>query len=194
MQVWCRAQLRRGKANGSSIDVSLGVGGEGMKALSAVLVAAITLFTFTGIAAAKTNPRDKAKANAEGFVQSYLPSAPGQPGICDMKTQEGFFDKNKMYLASCSTADGSLQIFSIVNATKGSLDEHSPYLEAQLNNFCGGAGSAYAAGVKGKFVNIFAGRGDAASSGSAASVAMGLQRQLADTIKNTAGQVAVKVC
>jgi hypothetical protein len=165
-----------------------------MKRAVMLLVVTSTVLALGGVAAAKPSPQRKAQSIAEGLIQSYLPSAPGQSGICDTKTQEGLFDKNKMYFASCATADGSLQIFAIVNASKGGLDTGSSYLLDRLVDLCGGKGAAFVAAVKGKFALIFTGTGDASSFGSAASIAQGLSGMLANQIKNVPGEVSAQAC
>jgi hypothetical protein len=154
--------------------------------LTCVVVTLGMLLVAGGVAVAKSNPRATAQSTGDQFIAAYLPSAPGQPGICDVKTQSGFFNKNNTYLASCATTDRSLQIFAFVNAKKGaSLAENSPYVAAQLTMICSGGGSVYAAGVKGKFVEIYAG------TGAAVPVASGLRDQLAGQVKNAAGHVSI---
>jgi hypothetical protein len=159
-----------------------------MRRLVACIVIALGVLTAGGgiAAAKKSNPRATAQSVGDQFIAAYLPSGPGQPGICDVRTQSGFFNKNNTYLASCATNDGSLQIFAIVNAKKGaSLAYNSPYVAAQLTMICNGGGSAYVAGVKGKFVEIYAG------TGAAVPVASGLRNQVADQVKNTPGHVSI---
>jgi len=157
------------------------------------LVVALVLVLGVGSAAgAKSNSPATAQAAADGTIQSLLPSSPGQPGICDMKTQSGFFAHRASYLASCSTADGGFAAFSIVAAKNGSLHLHSSYVGSQLHTFCAG-GHAYSAGVKGKFADLYAGTGDGPVT--EAAVAQDLANALGDQIKGVAGRVApFKVC
>jgi hypothetical protein len=165
-------------------------GGGGMKRLLTCVAVALGMLTAaSGVAVAKSNPRATAKSAGDQFIAAYLPSAPGQPGICDVPGQSGFFNKNNTYFASCSaTANGDLlQIYAFVNAKKGaSVAVNVPYVAAQLNLVCnGGGGSSYAAGVKGKFVELFA------ANGGYVSIAKGLRDQVAGTVKNTPGHVSV---
>jgi hypothetical protein len=154
-------------------------------------VALLVLVVATGIADAKSNSPATAKAVADGFINSLLPSAPGQSGICDTKTQSGFFAKNAAYLASCTTTDGSFQAFSIADAKndKAGLRANSPYLNTQLGTICA-TGHAYSTGVKQKFANIYAG-----SNADSAKVANDLTNLLGSQIKKAKGYIApFKVC
>jgi hypothetical protein len=162
----------------------------GKRFASLVLLVAASVLVVTGAAAASTNPRNRAKATAEAFVQGLLPGAPDGPRACDVKTQAGFFDKNRMYLAACASNDGTFQFFSMVNATNGgTVNPRSPYVDAQLSTLCNvQGGSAYATGVKGKYVNIFAG------SGSNTTTAKDLSDLLAGQIKNLRGHQSVSLC
>jgi hypothetical protein len=158
---------------------------------SAVVVALVVL-GFASAAGAKSNSPATAQSAANGFIQALLPSSPGQPGICDTKTQSGFFAKRASYLASCSTTDGGFAAFSIFAAKNGSLHVNSPYVGSQLKTFCAG-GHAYSTGVKGKFADLYAGTGDGPGTGAA--VAQDLAKALGDQIKNVPGHVApFKVC
>jgi hypothetical protein len=120
-----------------------------------------------GVAAATSSPRANAQATGEGFIATYLYASTHGGAlnngnllgeICGTKTQSGFFTKNSAYLASCESSDGTLQIFAIVNAKKGApLALNSPYLVARLHMLCIAGGAAYAEGVKGRYLHIFAG-------------------------------------
>jgi hypothetical protein len=153
-------------------------------ALAATLLGLVLVAPAAGAVSAKN-----AKAAAEGSVAAYLPSGPGQTGICDVKTQSGFFAKKHSYLSSCATTDGSFQYFFIANASKGGLNIKSPYLTAQLNTFCNGTGYAYAAGVRGKFLAVFAENGTGGGT-----IAKGLRDQLADQLSKYAGQRSTTLC
>jgi hypothetical protein len=110
------------------------------------------------VAVAKGNSPANAQAAADGFVDSLMPSAGSTQGICETKTQSGFFAKNASYLASCATADGTFQAFFIVGAKNGSLHTKSSYVGSQLATFCA-TGHAYSVGVKEKLAAIYAGTG-----------------------------------
>jgi hypothetical protein len=157
-----------------------------MKVLAAVVVALATMFATVQVADA--NSKSSAQGAADGFINALLPSN-GQPGICDVKTQSGFFAKNASYLASCATNDQSFEAFSIVNAKNGSVNVNSPYVKSQLNTLCA-TGHAYSTGVKGKFANIYGGT-DVNSAG----IAQGLANALGQQISKTAGYVKpFKLC
>jgi hypothetical protein len=155
------------------------------------LVASLAVvFAIVGMAtgaAAKSNSPATAQAAADEFIKSLLPPSPGQPGICDTKTQSGFFAKRASYLASCGRTDGGFQAFSIVAAKNGSVNIKSPYMKSQLKTFCA-AGHAYSMGVKGKFVEVYAGTGDGPGTGAA--VAQDIPKALGDQTKNVPGYVA----
>ncbi len=159
-------------------------------ALGALVLA--ILCASAGLAGAKTDPRAKAQSVAEQQVAGFLPSGPGQPGICDTKTFGDFIgSKKQIYLAACSSTDGTFRFFSIVNAVKGSLNipTTQAFLGGQLSDVCNNAGgTATAVGVKTKFVDIFAG------SGASESIASGFANTLKDQVKKTAGYVSFKAC
>jgi hypothetical protein len=120
-----------------------------------------------GVAAATSSSRANAQATGDGFIATYLYGSTHGGAldngnllgeICGTKTQSGFFNRNSTYLASCESSDGTLQIFAIVNAKKGApLALNAPYLVARLHMFCIAGGAAYAEGVKGTYLQIFAG-------------------------------------
>jgi hypothetical protein len=60
-------------------------------------------------------------------------------------------------------------------------------MKSQLTTFCA-AGHAYSMGVKGKFVEVYAGTGDGPGTGAA--VAQDITKALADQAKNVPGYVA----
>jgi hypothetical protein len=98
-----------------------------------------------------------------------------------VKTDSGYYAKNKGYLASCATSDGTFQYFVLFYATQtGALSVKAPYLATQLTTFCKG-GHAYAAGQTGKVLEVFAG------SGGGESTASGLRDLLAAGLKKTSG-------
>ena len=161
-----------------------------MTPLAATVLAALALWTSATVAVAATTPNSPAAAQAAGdaFIESLIPSTGGQTGACDTKAQSGFFAKKASYLASCVSADGTLQVFSILDATNKSINTKSSYLKARLKTFCA-SGHAYASGVKRKFVNIYAGTG--AGQGQAAE----LLNTLSGQIQESAGFVPpFKVC
>jgi hypothetical protein len=131
----------------------------------AVALGAVTVAG--GAAAATSSPRANAQATGDGFIATYLYASTHGGALengnllgetCGTKTQSAFFNKHNTYLASCESSDGTLQIFAIVNAKKGApLAFNSPYLVAQLHVICKAGGAAYAEGVKGKYLHIFAG-------------------------------------
>jgi hypothetical protein len=145
--------------------------------------ALLAVLGLSNAAWAKSNSPASAKAAADGFIDALLPSGPGQPGFCDMKTKSGFFAKRASYLASCARSDGSLEVFSIANAKNGSLNVKSSYVGAQVAVACA-AGHAYSTGVKGKFANTYVGSGDSAA------IAKDLADLLATDIKQASGYVA----
>ena len=121
----------------------------------------------SGVAAAANTPRANAQATGDGLIATYLYASTHGGAlnngnllgeVCGAKTQSGFFNKNSTYLASCESSDGTLQIFSIVNVKSGArLALNAPYLVGRLHLLCMAGGAAYAEGVKGKYLQIFAG-------------------------------------
>jgi len=157
--------------------------------VAVVFVATLVVVIASGaVAGAKPNSPRTARATATAFVASLLPSAPTQPGICDTKTDSGFFARRASYLASCASSDGAFQFFSIVAARNGPVNTNSPYLESRLTAFCA-AGHAYRTGVKGKFVNTYAGALGVAD------VASGLAAMGGSDLQKTKGYIApFKLC
>jgi hypothetical protein len=92
----------------------------------------VVLVMAAGVAGAKSNSQADAKAVAEGFIESFLPSEPGRLAICNAETHSGFFAKKASYLASCENSPpASFIAFSITNAKNGSLNTNSPYFKSR---------------------------------------------------------------
>jgi hypothetical protein len=130
-----------------------------MKSLSVLVMTLLATLALSGVAVAKGNAAANAQSSGDGFVAALMPAADGSTqgqGICNTKTQSGFFAKNASYLASCSSADGTFQAIYIVDGNHKSLKTNSPYVKAQLNTVCA-TGHAYSVGVKQKFVALYLG-------------------------------------
>jgi hypothetical protein len=153
------------------------------RVLGIALVVMSAWVALSGVAVAKGDLAATAQSIGDGFVTSLMPAADSTTGICDVKTQSGFFAKKQSYLASCGTADGSFQAFYIIDVNHKSLNSNSPYLKTQLNTFCS-TGHAYSVGVKQKLVAVFAGVGEPVT-GNAAAVAKDMADSLGSDIKSS---------
>ncbi len=154
------------------------------------LVALATLALSSGVAVAKSSPQAKAQSAANRIINSYFPPGPGQSGVCAARTKSGLFNNGSNYLASCAVrlADGVLQVFVIVPVTNAaSLNAEPSYLRSQLDGMCKASGSAYVAGIKGRFLEVFAG------AGSQVTVANGLHEEIAARVANVPGHVSTSL-
>jgi hypothetical protein len=119
--------------------------------------------TSTTGAASSSEPTTKspstAKDGASRFVDALLSRSPGHAPWCDTKTRSGFLARRTFYLASCATNDGTFQFFTVVSARNVTLKQTPPYYQAQLAKFCSTGGHAYVTGIRGQFVNTYAGTG-----------------------------------
>jgi hypothetical protein len=148
-----------------------------MRRLTAIIAVFGTVL-LPRVANAKRGPEDQAKATATELIASYIRPSNLGGGVafstCDRQTSTGFFHKRRAFLDSCArgfnTVNGGLgqpptvevpdlQVFVIVNVSKGSVPVDSPYLRTQLRAFCDvlGSGPAYSAAVSGKLQAVFAG-------------------------------------
>jgi hypothetical protein len=130
-------------------------------------------------AGAKKNTPKTAQTFADSQIASLLPSA-GNPGVCDVKGQSGFFAKRKSYLASCSTTDGTLRVFVIARAANGGFKLNSSYFKSQLNDACRGNTFIYSDGVQGLFLETVIEIGDGQE-------AKGIRDLLASQLKGVKG-------
>jgi hypothetical protein len=135
----------------------------------------------------------KAKSAADGVITAYM-TTPGSPGVCDVRTESGFFNKKRSYLASCASNAGDLHIFVITNASKGSFSIKSSLLDTKVGEICGADnGFAYSVGVKGKLVEIFA-ENATPDEPEPGGIARGLRDLLAQQLANTPGRAEATLC
>ena len=140
-----------------------------------------------GVASAKPDPRARAQPIGDGLVTPLL-STNGQTGYCDPATKTGtFFDRNRMYLASCSGdhPGGTFAFFAVVRASSGPYDQNFAALENGVAGICQAGGRVYAAGVKGTFASIYGG------TGTGVQVARSLRDAFAAQLQHTRGHISV---
>jgi hypothetical protein len=162
-----------------------------LKGLVAVVCVAVFAVVLAGPAGARS--AKSAQAAADARINAFMPSSPGTPNVCAVRTDSGFFNHKHSYLASCSTSGGSFQFFFVTNARNGSFDVKSSYLGTQLHTFCTSGGYVYATGVKGEFLAVFA---EAAVAGSTnpGGMARGMRDSLAANLKTYKGHQSADVC
>lgn len=137
-----------------------------------------------GAAAGATTARQQAKSTGDRLVARLLQS----DHSCDERSDHGYFGKGASYLASCDAKDGSFRFIVVVPVRTGGLNVDTAYIRARIDDTCADAGGAvYSAGVRGRFVVMYLGRGSAAVAGSGASVAVGLWNGLLDQLQETSG-------
>jgi hypothetical protein len=161
------------------------------KSLVAVVCAAVFAVVLAGPAGARS--AKAAQADAEARIDAFMPSSPGAPNVCAVRTDSGFFNHRHSYLASCSTSGGNFQFFFLTNARNGPFDVKSSYLATQIHTFCGSGGYVYATGVKGQFLAVFA---EAAVAGSTnpGGLARGMRDTLAGGLRGYKGHQSADVC
>jgi hypothetical protein len=139
--------------------------------------------SLTGPAEAAT-AKQQAKTTADGLVARLLQS----DGACGQRTKHGYFGGGASYLASCAANDASFGFLAVVPVRKSGLSVDNDYIRARIDEVCSDTGGVvYTAGVRGRFVVMYLGRGVAETENSGASVAAGLWNGLLDQLAETSG-------